>query len=273
MRTAFLTRVLAILRTRIAGAVLMPALLAGSYAHSRHAFRLPGFLLILLGLIAAEYADLLISDLLAAAKGKTHELPGSPVWPWLLKSPPRGGFAFALLGACGAAVLAILFVQIGPGILVLVGIAAACALLYAFQPFPGAFLATSLVPALITGGTFYALSGGWDATAFLAGLPICLVSVGVILTYRVAYRAGLVRTAGKAAVILCYLCALLGVALLVFCGVYAWIALFAIVPGALLVAFAARLLAREKTDSTPATADGVLLHTVLSLSLAALLAV
>jgi hypothetical protein len=58
---------------------------------------------------------------------------------------------------------------------------------------------------------------------------------------------------------------------LVFCGVYAWFALFAIVPCALLVALAARFFAREKTDSTPATAAGVLLHTVLSLSLAALL--
>jgi hypothetical protein len=271
MKAAFLAGVLAVLRTRLAGAVLMPAVLAGSFALSRHALRPWRFLWVALGLLAAEFADLLIADLFSMTKGKKPELPGSPVWPALLRSPARVGAAFSILGAIGAVAFAVLFAQIGPGLLIPAGIAAICALLYAFQPFAGAFLATSLVPILITGGAYFAMSGAWSAAAFLAGAPISLVSVGVILTYKVAYSDGRVIASGKNAVIVSYLSAILAVGVLVASGVYRWPALFSMAPGAAGIFLAARLFRREERDYTPATAAGVLLHTVLSLSLAALI--
>jgi hypothetical protein len=195
------------------------------------------------------------------------------MWPRLLRSPAGTIAALAALAGCGSAALVVFLVRVGPGILVPFAGAAGCAILYAVQPFPGSYLATAAVPSLITGGTMYALTGKWDAPSLYAGIPVCLVSVGVILTYRSAYRGGTRREGGKVAAVLCYAGSLASVAVLAAIGVFRWTSLPVILPGAALAGLAWKLFERNSSDPVPATAAGVILHASVSLLLAILLLV
>jgi 1,4-dihydroxy-2-naphthoate octaprenyltransferase len=250
----------------------MPAILAGAYAIRREMLQPARFLLMTLALVAAEFADLFASDLAldmrAGRESHAPVLPGSPVLA-RLRGKNAGIIAIiAVLLVFAGTALGLFVAWTGPRVLVLFGVAAACALLYAFQPFPGSFLATALVPSAITGGAFAVMSGGWDLAAFLAGAPICFVSSGVILTYRFAYIHGRRSVTGRSLVLLSYAASLAAVVALVSFGVFRWPALFALAPAAILAALAARLMARESADHVPATSVGVILHATLSLTLA-----
>lgn len=267
-------RLTAFLRTRLAGAVLMPALLGTAWAASRGVFELFPFFVMIVGLLAAEFADLILADLVAAGVFPgirpldSIALPGSPVSRRLLEKPVRSFIVLGLLAIPGALAFLFFLTRCGPGIFLPMAAALLCASLYAFQPFPGSFLATAFVPALITGAAWFAFSGQWRVEAFLAGLPITLLSTGVILTYRTAYRDGKVMVAGKHFVFVMYAAAFASIIALMVCGIYRWWALAALIPGIILVASTMRAFARETVDPVPATAFGVILHTAISLMLA-----
>lgn len=333
-----LAHTLAFLRSRLLGAVTLPALLGAGWAvhHARApggppaapALRLPlaapapgsglpsppwlAFLLALAGLAVAELMNLFGSDYVqflssrparepGARKGagKTGRnplwlhlpppgpvLPGNPVVDPRLLPPERIPRVLLPLALAGAAVLLFFILRVGPGVLAFLLPAAAVGALYVFSPFPCAFLATALVPPLVSGGLGYVLTGRPQAAAFLAGMPVVWISVGVILTYRVAYASDQAaervegaggrpeaarrrETARRLRLVLpSYAAMALSIGLLLALGLYPPAAAAALLPALLCPVWAARLLAVERRDPVPATAVGVLLHSSVTVLLA-----
>ncbi len=305
-----LAHTLAFLRSRLLGAVTLPALLgagwavhhglapAGLSAAPATGFRLPltpwlTFLLALAGLAAVELMNLFGSDyvLHLSRSGKPGcdplwrralpppgpVLPGIPVVDPRLLPPECIPYVLFPLALAGAAVLLSFIFSVGPGVLAFLLPAAAVGALYVFSPFPYAFLATALVPPLVSGGLGYILTSRPQAAAFLAGLPVAWISAGVILTYRVAYAKREERSVGTASgraaavrrrelarrlllVLPPYAAMVLSIALLLALGLYPPAAAVALLPALLFPVWAARLLAAERRDPVPATAVGVLLH-------------
>jgi hypothetical protein len=331
-----LIRALAFLRSRLLGAVTLPALLGAGWAVHRGLspagpwpiatpskfLRLPPwlvFLFALVGLAAVELMNLFGSDYVLYLTRRSDRgnrdrnnwmgragrpaselpsrravpppgpvLPGNPVVSPRLLLPERIPRVVLPLVLAGAAALLFFVLSVGPGVLAFLAPAAAVGALYVFSPFPYAFLATALVPPLVSGGVAFVLAGRPQTAAFLAGLPVTWISVGVILTYRVAYapnRAGerseesrapgAVGAARRAdltrrlrVVLAPYAAAVLNIGLLLALGLYPFTALVALVPAVLLPVWAARLLRAERRDPVPATAVGVLLHSSVTLLLA-----
>ncbi len=328
-----LARTLAFLRSRLLGAVTLPAVLGAAWAGghglaSVEAAPLPlppwlVFLLALDGLAAVELMNLFGSDYVLylcsrqaggpeARKGAGKPgrdplwlralpppgpvLPGSPVVDPRFLPPERIPWVLLPLVLAGAAVLLYFVFTVGPGVLAFLLPAAAVGALYIFSPFAYAFLATSLVPPLVSGGLGYILTGRPQAAAFLAGLPVSWISAGVILTYRVAYDPNrskpLASTAGTAGtdraaasrgaavarrrelvhrllpVLTPYAVLVLNIVLFLFLGLYPPLAAAALLPALLFPVWVARLLAAERQDPVPATAVGVLLHCSVTILLA-----
>ncbi len=282
-RAAF-SRALAFLRSRLLGAVTLPALIGAAWAWRAGAFapgaggpggRLAGpawlrLALALAGLAAVELLNLFGADYLGMARGRRESgppLPGSPVCPRLRPEAIPG--LLLALAAAGAAVLLYFALSVGPGVLAFLLPAAAVGALYAFSPFPYAFLGTALVPPLVAGGVAFVLLGRAPGACFLSALPVSLASAGVILTYQEAYAGG--RSAGARAltVLPAYVLANLAVAALLLKRVYPRSGFFALLPAIVFPGWAARLLLFEASDPVPATAVGVFLHSTLCLAIAA----
>lgn len=313
---------LAFLRSRLLGAVILPALLGAGWAVHHglapaglSAASLPSwlaFLLALAGLAAVELMNLFGSDYVLylsrrpgrepGARGRIAGkpgtdalwlralpppgpvLPGSPVVDPRLLPPERIPCVLLPLALAGAAVLLGFVFIVGPGVLAFLLPAAAVGALYVFSPFPYAFLATSLVPPLVSGGLGYILTGRPQAAAFLAGLPVTWISAGVILTYRVAYAANRVErqaSTDRAAadrrrerarrllpVLTPYAIMVLNIVLFLVLRLYPPAAAAALLPALLFPVWVARLLAAERQDPVPATAVGVLLHCSVTVLLA-----
>jgi hypothetical protein len=280
---------LAFLRSRLLGAVMLPALIgaawawqAGAFASGRGGPALLRLGLALAGLAAVELLNLLGADYLTHARrmrgaevrqgggprGESGpQLPGNPVAARLHPAAiPR-----VLVGLAGAGLAALLYfaVAAGPGVLAFLLPAAAVGLLYVFSPFPYAFLGTALVPPLVAGGVAFVLLGRAPAACFLSALPVSLVSAGVILTYRVAYRGQRPALARAFPALLPYVLADLLVAALLLARVYPRSGFFALLPAIVFPGWAARLLLTESRDPVPATAVGVYLHSSLCLAIAA----
>lgn len=306
MRVSGLGRALAFLRSRLLGAVTLPALIGAAWAWRAGAFGAGGtgggragapallrLLIALAGLAAVELMNLFGADYVWHLRGRRPAggrptasgrpgaagqggslgpvLPGNPV-----VSPrrlPPSAIPGVLLGlaAAGAAALLYFVLTVGAGVLAFLLPAAAVGALYVFSPFPYAFLATALVPPLVAGGVAFVLLGHAAPGAFLSALPVSLVSAGVILTYQVAYRekrppALWVRLL---AVLLPYVLADVAVALLLLARLYPRGGFFALLPAVVFPGWAARLLLTQKRDPVPATAVGVFLHSSLALAIAA----
>ncbi len=291
-------RTLAFLRSRLLGAVTLPALIGAAWAWRAGAFASGAALrlaIALAGLAAVELMNLFGADYLRhvrqgrgaegrpAGRGRVGpadgagpagvelgpQLPGNPV---AARLPPAAIPRLLLvLAAAGAAALLYFALTVGPGVLAFLLPAAAVGALYVFSPFPYAFLGTALVPPLVAGGVAFVLLGRAPPACFLSALPVSLVSAGVILTYQVAYRrerppAAWVRAL---AVLLPYVLADVVVAALLLARVYPRSGYFALLPAIVFPGWAARLLLTEPRDPVPATAVGVFLHSTLCLAIAA----
>jgi hypothetical protein len=293
---------LAFLRTRLLGAVVMPALIGAGYT-ARHG-RVPALTLalVLVGLAAAELLNLLGSDYVQwreqapRARGSSRGggpdsararragrgsntgpviLPGNPVIrPGRLD--PRHIPAVALpLAAIGLGALIYFAVVVGPSVLLLFAAAAAIGGLYVLSPFPYAYLSTVVLPPLIAGGTGLALAGSPAVAGFAAGLPVAWISVAVILGYRVLYgadtsldsRAG-TRCRWHGVVLGFYVLAGANIAVWVTLRLLPPAGLLALVPWAVCLSWVAALLGQERSDPVPATAVGVLMHSATSAALA-----
>jgi len=280
-----LPRALAFLRSRLLGAVSLPALIGAAWAWRAGAFgpaggpkAWPALLrlgIALAGLAAVELMNLFGADYLRHQRHQRQggselgpQLPGNPVSARLRPAAiPR-----LLLGLAAAGLAALLYftVTVGPGLLAFLLPAAAVGALYVFSPFPYAFLGTALVPPLVAGGVAFVLLGRVSAAAFLSALPVSLVSAGVILTYQVAYRRQPPPHWARAlAVLLPYVLADVLVAAFLLARVYPRSGFFALLPAIVFPGWIARLLFNETRDPVPATALGVLLHSTLCLAIAA----
>jgi len=270
----FYEKSLAFLRTRLLGAVLMPALIGAAVAASHGAFHRLRFILILVGLAAAELMNLLGSDYQAFRNPgkKDPQLPGNPVIPPALLPPSRIPLVLIPIAAVGLGVLVYFTVTVGIGVLVFLAAAGIIGALYVFSPFGYSFLYTAFIPPLISGGVFMALAGKAEGVAFAAGLPITLISLAVILGYRVMYeQIGLKRRRTRAVVMAVYSFAGINIILYVAAGIYPRSGLAALLPIVLFFWLFVSVSEREKTDPVPATAAGVFMHTGTSLAIAAAL--
>jgi len=300
-----LGRALAFLRSRLLGAVTLPALIGAAWAWRAGAFGAGGtgggravglallrLLIALAGLAAAELMNLFGADYVRhlrgrrpaggrpTAGGRPGAAQGSSLGPVLPGNPvvsprrlPPAAIPGVLLGlaAAGAAALLYFVLTVGAGVLAFLLPAAAVGALYVFSPFPYAFLATALVPPLVAGGVAFVLLGQAVPGAFLSALPVSLVSAGVILTYQVAYRAKRPPAlwVRLLAVLLPYVLSDVAVALLLLARLYPRGGFFALLPAVVFPGWAARLLLTETRDPVPATAVGVFLHSSLALAIAA----
>jgi hypothetical protein len=285
-----LARILAFLRSRLLGAVTLPALIGAAWAWRAGAFdsgsggtggrairpALLRLAIALTGLASVELMNLFGADYqryarqFRAAKAADAafgpQLPGNPVAARLRPAAiPR---VLLALAAAGLAALLYFVISVGPGVLAFLLPAAAVGVLYVFSPFPYAFLGTALVPPLVAGGVAYVLLGRTPAACFLSALPVSLVSAGVILTYQVAYRGGRPAWTRALPVLLPYLLADVAVAALLLARVYPRLGFFALLPAIVFPGWAARLLLTESRDPVPATAVGVFLHSTLCLAIA-----
>lgn len=278
-----LARLLAFLRSRLLGAVLMPALLGAAWAARQRTLPPARLLLVLTGLAAAELMNLFGADYAAyRAAARTGPrptaarrplLPGNPVVRPSRLPPARIPLALAALALAGLAVMLYFALAVGPAVLLFFLAAALVGVLYVLEPFPGAFLSTAAIPPLISGGTALALSGAALPGSFLAGLPVAWVSAAVILGYRWAQGAeGPQGPARRGLVLSLFLAAGCQVLALWLAGVFPPAALAAI---PVILAFGGLAVwagRRRPADPVPATALGVLAHTLGSLVLAAALA-
>jgi 1,4-dihydroxy-2-naphthoate octaprenyltransferase len=303
---------LAFLRTRLFGAVMMPAFIGAAYAARHGRVRAVPLALVLAGLAAAELINLFGTDY-AQWRTRTHgapaqgggaitsdgrstrgagsrrgsrsgadtgtvSLPGNPVVAPSRLEPRRIPAVLLPLALLGLAIVLYFAIAVGPAVLVFFAAAVAVGGLYVFCPFPYAFLSTVVLPPLIAGGTLLALTGATGVGGFAAGLPVAWVSVAVILGYRVLYvpdddpPEGLParpRRRRRQAVVLTFY-------VLAGANVAAWVPLRLLPPAGLLAlvpwggcfAWVAALLLRERRDPVPATAAGVLMHSLTSAALA-----
>ena len=270
----FYQRILAFLRTRLLGAVVMPALIGAALAARVGSFHWLRFALILVGLAAAELLNLLGSDYrtLGSSKSKENQLPGNPVIPPERLPASRLPLLLALIAAVGLAVLLYFTITVGIGVLMFLLAAGIIGALYVFSPFRYAFLYTAFIPPLISGGVYLAMTGRLEGVAFAVGVPITLISLAVIVGYRVMYgQTAAARGRSRAVVLSLYCLAGVNIVLYVPAGIYPGAGLLAVVPVAAFLWILGIVSAREKEDPVPATALGVMMHTSTCLVIAAAL--
>lgn len=270
----FYEKGLAFLRTRLLGAVLMPALIGAAVSARQGQFHWLRFILVVVGLSAAELLNLFGSDYQAFRNpgNKDPQLPGNPVIASAALSPSRIPIVLVPVALVALAVLIYFTVTVGIGVLVFFVVAGIIGALYVLSPFGYAFLYTAFIPPLISGGVYLALTGKTEGVAFAAGLPITLISLAVILGYRIMYkRVGLQRRRARAVVLAVYCLAAINVILYAAAGIYPWAGLTALLPIVLFFWLFVNVSEREKTDPVPATAVGVFMHTGTSLVIAAAL--
>ncbi len=256
--------------------MVLPALVGGAYAYTQGHLRLLDLLLILAGLVCAELLNLLGDDYnhhrsAAPDFGRRNpRLPGNPVLPERLLPGRLIPLAMAVVALGGLAVLGYFVSTVGWGILGLLGAALAIGALYLFPFFPYAYLSTALLPPVLAGGVYFALSGQLTWPALACGLPIAWIAAAVILNYRFLYGAEGAFTPSRMRVVAA--CYLLGAA-----NVVAWV-LLGLYPPAVLAAAAAVAAGlpwlcaawrRERQDAVPSTTVGVLLHAAACLLVAA----
>jgi 1,4-dihydroxy-2-naphthoate octaprenyltransferase len=268
-------RLLAFLRTRLLGAVLLPALIGGGAAYRIAAYRTDAstsfwlnLLLVLVGLACAELLNLFGTDYLHPRKEKPEPLlPGNPVISPDLLPPRRIPAVLIPLALAGLGILVYFAVRVDPLVTLFLAAALAIGLLYVLSPFPYAFLATALLPPILSGGACFAVFGAFVPAGFWAGLPIVWISTAVILTYQVLYRGAFSQTLALLMLIL-YLLAAVNILLFFLLAVYPATALIALLPVIALTLWVERLFRKEQRDAVPATAVGVLMHSTTSLLLA-----
>jgi hypothetical protein len=267
----FYEKTLALLRTRLLGAVLMPALIGAALAARGGTFPWLRFLLVLVGLAAAEMLNLLGSDyrMLRRPEREEPRLPGNPVFPPERLPVSRIPLVLAPAALVGLAAALYFSFTAGPGVLVFLAAAAVIGALYVFSPFRYAFLYTAFLPPLISAGAYLAITGRIEGPAFAAGIPITLISLAVIVGYRVMYgQSGSARRRSRAVVLALYCLAGINVVLYVPADIYPWAGLAAVVPIAVFLCLVGRVSTREKENPVPATALGVMMHTSTCLVIA-----
>ncbi len=268
----FYEKTLALLRTRLLGAVLMPALIGAALAARGGTFLWLRFLLVLVGLAAAEMLNLLGSDyrMLRQPERKEPRLPGNPVFPPERLPVSRIPLVLAPVALIGLAAALYFTFTAGIGVLIFLAAAAVIGALYVFSPFQYAFLYTAFIPPLISAGAYLAITGRIEGLAFAAGIPITLISLAVIVGYRVMYgQSGSARRRSRAVVLALYCLAGINVVLYVPADIYPWTGLAALVPIAVFLCLLGRVSTREREDPVPVTALGVMMHTSTCLVIAA----
>lgn len=264
-------KILAISRTRIFTNITFPVLIGGAYAYSNGFFDVSKFVLILLGLIFIELYNLLSYDkdaLKNENSGKIKFLPGNPVFsPMSLtreKLPQMitvsiVGFLlvlvyFVLVSGWLIAALMILSVIIGR-----LGIK---------NIFPYSSLMISLMPPLLSGIVYFALSGVPDQEAFLIALPATWIMAGTTLIYNGLYSKDKYKENLYFPIILLYIASFFNIIYNTNTDLYHPVALLSV----LLYIWPLRkftLLAKsEREDRIPATSVGYILHASVLLLLA-----
>jgi 1,4-dihydroxy-2-naphthoate octaprenyltransferase len=260
---------LGISRTRLFTAVTAPCLIGLAVAFYDGFFYPLKFLMVLLGLILTETANLLLADWseykgINLSRGKIPQPPqlaGSPMISPELLPLKYTLFVATIAGIPALLILGYFLIQTGWPILILLAIAVAIGGLYAIPAFPYAFFSTALLPPIIAFAAYWVNSGiaGWKAG--LSTLPVLFISVGAIFTYRMLYEPRQPGTfkSKRSWMMLSYALCYVSLIVLALAGITALWTLLALLSLPIWLAIA-RITATENRDYTPATSLGVLMH-------------
>lgn len=241
-------------------------------------FLSPGrFVLVIVGLVMAELMNLFLGDWAAyrridLSRGKATPPPpieGSPTLPVRLL-PLRYTLHAAIACAIPAIAVFLYFAwQLGWVVWGIMGFSLIAGGFYVAPPFRYAFFSTAFLPPVIAFGVYFVLSGFPDWEMLLPALPLSFVSAGVIFTYRVIYDPqGVSRfEANRRYLSLFYGACYLALLVLVLSKVVTPWALLAF-SGMPLLFIIRRVTFSERDSYLPATALGVLLHSVTGLLIA-----
>ncbi|MBI4286152.1 MAG: prenyltransferase [Chloroflexi bacterium] len=270
-RLKWLKRWLALSRTRLFVAVLIPAFVGAAIAFASGVFDGGYFLLIVFGLITAELVNLFLGDWagyrgLDLSRGKSTPPPVIEGSPTIARLPLKYTLHAAI--ACGIPALAvfIFFVwQVGWPVLAIIGCALVVGAFYVAPPFRNAFFSTAFLPPVIVLGVYFVLSGRIVWWTLLPGLPLSFIAAGIIWTYRIVYDTQNASRfeANQRIVKAFYGLAYLSLLVPVLSGIVTPWALLGLL--GLPLVFAIEKAINEVAGYMPATALGVLLHSVTGL--------
>jgi 1,4-dihydroxy-2-naphthoate octaprenyltransferase len=263
----YLRRWLALSRTRIFVAVVVPCLIGASVALRHGYFFLPQLILILSGLVMVESANLLSADWVTYRKPsflKGNHLPtieGSPMIPEKLL-PLRYSLHFAISCYVLAALILVYFaVHLGSLIILLGIIAVGIGSFYVLSPIRYGYFSTALLPPIIAFGAYYVLVGSPSSEPIIASLPLMFISSGVIYTYRVLYNnedsSGFSKNRRMLTII--YASAYVVLIIIVLGGFVQPSMILGLASTPILIAISSA--SAENSDYLPATSLGVLLYT------------
>ena len=164
-------KLLATARTRLYTVVTFPALVGGAYAYSQGHFNFSRFVLLLMGLVFAELIKLLAFDYKALSPIKDKDdypfLPGSPVFSPLQVQRKKLPMLIAVSSFGALIVLVYFFLLSGWVIVALLGATFIISTFLNKPFFPPTYLSASIMPPILSGVVYLALSGNIDFNAFL----------------------------------------------------------------------------------------------------------
>jgi 1,4-dihydroxy-2-naphthoate octaprenyltransferase len=256
-------------------AVIVPCLIGCAVAFRQGYFTLEPFILVIVGLVMVESANLFMADWAAYRSSTSSKwkpppaIEGSPmlserVLP-LRYSIHAAGFCLAL----AALIFAYFAIRLGFLIILLGTLALLIGAFYVLSPIKYGFFSTAFLPPIIASGSYYVLAGSIAWQPALASIPMMLTAAGVIFTYRVLYGEGGHSKFQKhnRMLLAIYSLAYVALAALVLGGLTSASLILGFVGMPILVPIA-KSLNTKNHDYLPATSLGVLLHTVMGILIA-----
>jgi len=269
MYTPYLRRWLAVSRTRIFVAVVIPCFIGSSIASRYGYFSWTQFILMLFGLVMIESANLLTADWVTY-RGKS--LVNGEIQPVIEGSPMiseeilplRYTIHIAILCLALAALTLFYFaLHLGFLIILLGALAVLIGGFYVLSPIRYGFFSTALLPPIIAFGSYYVLTGVSSWEPVIASLPMIFLSSGVIFTYRVLYRdSDSDRFKANRLMLIGLYSASFIMLILIVLGKLVPISMILSLTTLLILFSIIKHLTFNNSDYMPATSLGVLLYTV-----------
>lgn len=178
-------KLLAIARTKLFTSFTFPALVGGAYSYSQGHFNFSRFVLILMGLIFANLVKLLVYDYEALNPKKDKDdypfFPGSPIFS-PIQLPRKKLPLMIAVSAFGALIVLVYFFLVsGWMIVALIGATLFLSKIISNFYFISTHLAFSILPPILSGVVYLAMSGELNLDAFLVGLPIMFIPGVIVL--------------------------------------------------------------------------------------------
>lgn len=275
MSYIYLKHWLAISRTRIFVAVVVPCLIGSAVALEHGYFAWTPFMLMLFGLVMVESANLFTADW-TTYRGKGFlggDIPpiieGSPTIPEKILPLRYSIHAAMLCFTLATLILSYFALHLGFMIILLGVLAVAIGSFYVFSPIKYGFFSTALLPPIIAFAAYYVLVGLPSWEPIIVSLPMMIISSGVIFTYRVLYsdkNNGQFHTYRKMLIGI-YSSSYIMLMIIVLLGFVPILATLSFLTLPILIVIIKRI-ELENSDYMPATSLGVLIYFVTGILIA-----